>query len=231
MKAVAIIPARGGSKRIPRKNIRPFLGRPIISYVIEAGKQSGSFDEVMVSTDDEEIAGVARRCGAQVPFMRSARTADDQSVTLDVLREVIDCYRQIGRQFDILCCIYPTAALTQPRALSQGRQKLLADPGAACVLPIVRYSAPIQQALYEKDGRVHMFNPELVYARTQDLEPSYHDAGQWYWMRTSALDDPAFRILGSSSAPLMLNEMQVQDIDTEEDWVIAEAKYRLLRDD
>ena len=229
MKSIAIIPARGGSKRIPRKNIRPFLGRPILDYTVQTALESGSFDEVMVSTDDAEIAEAARKAGAQVPFLRSAATSTDQSITLDVIREVIGNYRAAGREFDLFCCIYPTAVLTRPETLREGREKLLADPAAACVVPVVRFGYPIQRALYEQDGRIHMFQPEHCHTRSQDLVKSYHDAGQWYWIRTSALNDPQFKILWTSSAPLVVGEMDVQDIDNEEDWQMAELKYRLSR--
>jgi len=230
MKSVAIIPARGGSKRIPRKNIKPFLDRPIISYVIQAATESGCFDDVMVSTDDEEIADVARTHGAEVPFMRSAVNSTDQAITLEAIREAIQSYRRIGREFDLLCCIYPTAVLTRPDSLRSGKARLIADPEAACVLPMVRYGYPIQRALYEKDGRIHMFQPEHCHTRSQDLEKSYHDAGQWYWIRTPAIAAPDFKILWTTSAPVIVDEMEVQDIDNESDWRMAELKYRLLKE-
>jgi N-acylneuraminate cytidylyltransferase len=229
MTAVAIIPARGGSKRIPRKNIRTFNGEPIISYAIRAALESGVFAEVMVSTDDEEIAHVARQRGAQVPFLRSAASSDDRATTLDVLVEVLDSYRRLGREFDTLCCLYPTAVLTLPEALRAGAARLQAEATAACVLPVVAYSYPIQRALLVRDSWLQMVQPDQVNARTQDLEPTYHDAGQWYWIRVRALRDPVFRILGPASVPIVVGSLAAQDIDTEEDWAMAEAKFELLQ--
>jgi N-acylneuraminate cytidylyltransferase len=227
--AVAIIPARGGSKRIPRKNIRLFHGEPIISYAIRAALESGVFAEVMVSTDDEEIADIARKRGAQVPFLRSAASSGDRATTLDVLVEVLDSYRRLGRHFDKLCCLYPTAVLALPEALRAGVTRLQAEPAAECVLPVVAYSYPIQRALLLRHGRLEMAQPEHAQARTQDLEPTYHDAGQWYWIRARALGDPAFRILGPASVPVVVGSLVTQDIDTEEDWAMAEAKFELLQ--
>jgi N-acylneuraminate cytidylyltransferase len=229
MTAVAIIPARGGSKRIPRKNIRPFHGVPIITYAIRAALESGLFAEVMVSTDDEEIVHVARQQGAQVPFLRSAENSGDQATTLDVLSEVLDCYRRLGREFDTLCCLYPTAAFTGPEELRAGCTRLQEEVGAGCVLPVVAYSYPVQRALFLRNGRVQLVQPAQAHTRTQDLESTYHDAGQWYWIRVSALRDPAFRILGPASVPVVVGDLVTQDIDTEEDWAIAEAKFELLQ--
>ena len=229
MTAVAIIPARGGSKRIPRKNIRLFRGEPIISYAIRAALESGVFAEVMVSTDDEEIADVARNCGGRVPFLRSAATSGDRATTLDVLVEVIESYRRLGRQFETLCCLYPTAVLTGPEALKAGAARLQTEAAAECVLPVVAYSYPIQRALLIRHGRLQMAQPDQAHARTQDLEPTYHDAGQWYWLRARALGDPAFRILGPASVPVVVGSLVAQDIDTEEDWAMAEVKFERLQ--
>lgn len=229
MTAVAIIPARGGSKRIPRKNIRTFHGEPIISYAIRAALESGEFAEVMVSTDDEEIADVARKCGAQVPFLRSAANSGDRATTLEVLVEVVDSYRRLGRDFETLCCLYPTAVLTAPAALRTGAARLQAENDAECVLPVVAYSYPIQRALFVRHGRLQMAQPDQAHVRTQDLEPTYHDAGQWYWIRVRALRDPGFRILGPASVPIVVASLVTQDIDTEEDWAMAELKFGLLQ--
>lgn len=231
MKSIAIIPARGGSKRIPRKNIRPFLGVPILARVVRTALDSGCFDEVMVSTDDAEIAEIAANAGASVPFMRSAETSTDHAVTLDVLREVISGYRAQGTEFGTLCCIYPTAVLTRAESLREGKEKLLARPAPRCVLPVVPYGHPVQRALYEESGRIHMLQPEHCRTRSQDLVKCYHDAGQWYWMWSDALDDPAFQILGPGSAPVICGEMDVQDVDNEIDWELAELKYRLRNTD
>lgn len=229
MSAIAIIPARGGSKRIPRKNLREFHGRPIVGYAIRAALESGLFEEVMVSTDDDRIAAVAGECGAAVPFRRSAATASDHATTLDVLREVIAGYRAKGRQFDRLCCLYATAALTDGETLRAGQAMLAENREAACVVPVVRYGHPVQRALAIRDGRLAPLGPAFAATRSQDLEPAYHDAGQWYWMRTRSLDDPDFSILGPGSMPFVQGAMQVQDIDNEADWALAEAKYELLQ--
>jgi pseudaminic acid cytidylyltransferase len=228
MTNLAIIPARGGSKRIPRKNIRPFQGQPIISHVIRTARECGVFAEVMVSTEDEEIAGIARKYGASIPFMRSVATAGDKATTLDVLREVVAAYRDAGREFDALCCIYPTAVLTRPATLRSGCELLQKNPDAACVLGIVPFEHPTQRALAVRNGKLQMLQPEHAHTRTQDLEPTYHDAGQWYWLRTAALRDPDFRILGPSAMPVVLDALEAQDIDTEQDWNRTEAKYQLL---
>ncbi len=228
MTNLAIIPARGGSKRIPRKNIRSFHGQPVISHVIRTARDCGVFAEVMVSTEDEEIAGIARKHGASVPFMRSAATAGDKATTLDVLREVIASYREAGRTFDALCCIYPTAVLTRAATLRSGWELLQKHTDAECVLGVVPFGHPAQRALVLRHGKLQMLHPEHAHTRTQDLEPAYHDAGQWYWLRTAALRDPDFRILGPTAVPVVLGALDAQDIDTEQDWALAEAKFRLL---
>lgn len=227
MKSIAIIPARGGSKRIPRKNIRPFLGVPILARVVGTALKSGCFDEVMVSTDDAEIAEIAVKAGASVPFMRSAETSTDHAVTLDVLREVISQYHSLGIRFATLCCIYPTAVLSRAESLRKGKEKLLTEPVPRCVLPVVPYGHPVQRALYEEGGRIHMLQPEHCRTRSQDLVKCYHDAGQWYWMWSDVLEDPSFQILGPDSAPVFCTEMEVQDVDNEIDWELAELKYQL----
>jgi pseudaminic acid cytidylyltransferase len=226
MKALAIIPARGGSKRIPRKNIRPFLGKPMITYAVELAFRTGCFQEVMVSTDDPEIADIARQTHASVPFLRSAQNSNDYASTLDVLREVLACFESQNRTFDLICCIYPTAALAQPDALMKGKTLLLENPQAECVLPAVPFGYPIQRALYEDHGRGHLCYPEHQSTRSQDLRPCYHDAGQWYWMRPTSLNNPNFSILGNNPLLLVISELDAQDIDNESDWELAELKYR-----
>jgi pseudaminic acid cytidylyltransferase len=227
MNTLAIIPARGGSKRIPRKNIRLFRGRPIIAYPIEAALKSGCFDEVMVSTDDEEIADVARACGATVPFMRSAKNADDYAGSEEVFHEVILRYRDLGRKITLACGIYPTAALSTPAQLTRGRQLLEADEQLTAVLPLQRYSSPIQRALAIRGGRVPMMQPEHYDSRSQDLEPAYHDAGQWYWLRVDKFLSSK-ELMGPNCAGLELSAMEVQDIDNEDDWRLAELKHQCL---
>jgi N-acylneuraminate cytidylyltransferase len=226
-KSVAIITARGGSKRIPRKNIRHFLGKPIIAYSIAAALEAGLFAEVMVSTDDEEIADIARSLGAQVPFMRSAENSNDVVGTAEVIREVVLEYRNIGKSYDLLCCIYPTAPFITAAKLLEG-MSLLRETGADCVLPIVAFSYPIQRSLRIEAGRVVMFWPENYARRSQDLVPAYHDSGQFYCMKvTSLLAQMA--LFAEYTIPIVVPESEVQDIDNEKDWEIAEMKYRVLR--
>lgn len=225
--AVAIITARGGSKRIPRKNIRDFCGKPIIAYPIQAALDAGCFDQIMVSTDDDEIAHVVRTCGADVPFLRSARTSTDHATTADVLVEVLEEYRTRGVTFDAACGIYPTAPFVTPDGLNAGLRMLASDPGLAGVIPVVRFSYPIQRALRVTGDRIALFQPEHLLTRSQDLEPAYHDAGQFYWVRVASfLKTP--NLMTSNTAAIVLPEWQVQDIDNDEDWIAAEMKYRLL---
>jgi pseudaminic acid cytidylyltransferase len=228
---IAIITARGGSKRIPRKNIRDFCGRPIISYSIETAITSGLFQEVMVSTDDEEIAEIAKRYGASVPFMRSLETANDYATTSDVLVEVLTNYKQMGRNFDYGCCIYPTALLLTVSTLKQAWDILQNDSTIHSVFPIIQFPSAIQRALRRNtDGIVSMFNPEYMNTRTQDLEKAYYDAGQFYWFHVNTFMENK-RIYGDKSYGLIIDEMDAQDIDNESDWKIAEFKYqyRLLQ--
>ena len=224
-KSVAIITARGGSKRIPRKNIKNFLGQPVIKYSIEAAVNAGCFDEVMVSTDDEEIANVARGYGAAIPFMRSAENSNDFAGTTEVIREVILEYRNRGKDFDSLCCIYPTAPFVTAEKLRSGMTRLQ-DTDADCVLPVVQYSYPIQRSLKIEDGRVVMLWPENYTKRSQDLMPVYHDCGQFYCMKTVSLLEQ-MKLFANYTIPIVMPESEVQDIDTEEDWKIAEMKYRI----
>lgn len=226
MATLCIIPARGGSKRIPRKNIKPFMGKPIIAYSIDAALKSGVFDEVMVSTDDEEIAGVARQYGASVPFFRSAETANDYATTVDVLLEVIETYMQQGKVFDTICCLYSTAPFVTSDRLKEAYAKL-SDNIDAC-FTMVEYSYPVQRSLrINENGRVEMRHPEHLKSRTQDLEKVYHDAGQFYFTRTNALVSEK-TVWCKRTAPLVLSELEVQDLDTLTDWQLAEMKYELL---
>lgn len=226
MKALCIIPARGGSKRIPRKNVRLFAGRPIIGYPIEAALQSGCFDEVMVSTDDAEIATIARECGATVPFLRSVENSTDHAGSNDVFAEVLQRYAAAGRTFEFACGIYPTAALLTPARLREGFERLRSDETLTTVLPVQRFSFPIQRAVALRGGRLAMFQPEHFKSRSQDLEPAYHDGGQWYWLRVEAFLRTR-ELMGPSCAALVLSEREAQDIDNEDDWTLAELKYQL----
>ena len=225
-KSVAIITARGGSKRIPRKNIKLFLGFPIIKYSIEAALKSGSFDEVMVSTDDDEIADIAKSFGAKVPFFRSAATSNDFAMTAAVLEEVIMEYRRRGLDFRYLCCIYPTAPFITPEKL-RSAMAMLVDHDADCVLPVTRFSYPIQRALKIEDGLAKMIWPENYNVRSQDLMPAYHDCGQFYCMRTEGLLIQK-KLFAEKTLPFEIPESEAQDIDNEEDWNIAEIKYKLV---
>jgi pseudaminic acid cytidylyltransferase len=225
-KKIAIITARGGSKRIPRKNIKLFSGYPIIKYSIEAAINSACFDEVMVSTDDKEIADIAASFGAKIPFYRSAKTSDDYSTTADVLEEVILEYKKAGQEFDSLCCIYPTAPFVTADKLAKA-MGLLMESGADCVLPIVRFSYPIQRSLKIEAGMAKMIWPENYLARSQDLMPAYHDCGQFYCMKTTSLL-AQMKLFAEHTVPIEMPELEVQDIDNEEDWKIAEIKYNFL---
>ena len=227
MKSLCIIPARGGSKRIPRKNIKPFMGKPIIAYSIEAALNSGVFDEVMVSTDDEEIAGVARQFGAAVPFLRSAETANDYATTVDVLLEVVNKYKEQGKVFDTICCLYSTAPFVTSDKLKEASSKI-SETIDAC-FTIVQYSYPIQRSLRINENEyVEMKFPEHLKSRTQDLEKVYHDAGQFYFVKTDALIQEK-TVWCKRTAPLILSELEVQDLDTLTDWQLAEMKYQLLK--
>ena len=224
MANVAIIPARGGSKRIPRKNIRPFLGKPILAYSIEVTLQSGLFDEVMVSTEDDEIAGVALQFGAKVPFRRSAETANDYAGTAEVLLEVLAVYESHGQVFDNGCCIYPTAPFITVDLLGSAWQ-MLRDNRYDSVFPVLRFSYPIQRALRLDGKRATMFWPENYTARSQDLTPAYHDAGQFYWFRSAALQQQK-RLWTDRSGAIVISELDAHDIDMPEDWTMAEFKYQ-----
>ena len=225
MKCLCLIPARGGSKRIPRKNIKDFCGKPIVAYAIETALKSGIFDEVMVSTDDEEIAEVAKKYGASVPFFRSAETANDYATTEAVLKEVLAEYEKRGKTFDIMCNIYPCTPLVTVERLHECLQKLL-DTGADCCQSMVRFSVPPQQALKNENGFLSFLQPEYAYERTQDLEPLYYDAGQFYFydLKTYHQLDATQR----KNAMIELTELESQDVDTLVDWQIAEIKYKLL---
>ena len=224
MRNVCIIPARGGSKRIPRKNIKEFLGRPIIAYSIEAAVASGLFEEVIVSTDDAQIASVAVSHGASVPFMRSSRNADDHAGTVDVLAEV---HRQLDVAYDAACCLYPTAPFATA-ALLRRSHVLLLEQNYDCVFPVTRFSYPIQRALRRSDhGKTTMMQPEYRDTRSQDLEVAYHDCGLFYFYRPLPVLTTG-TLWTENTGTIIVPESVVQDIDVPEDWAIAEIKYRLL---
>ncbi|WP_022765729.1 pseudaminic acid cytidylyltransferase [Butyrivibrio sp. XPD2006] len=228
MKTLAMITARGGSKRIPRKNIKEFNGKPIIAYSIEAALSSGVFDEVMVSTDDEEIAEIAKKYGAKVPFLRSEKTANDFATTVDVIEEVLNTYKDRGKEFDIFCCIYPTAPFITAKRLKDAVEELSASY-ADSLIPVVRFSYPPQRAMEIHDGKLVFRQPENLSKRSQDLEPHFHDAGQFYVVRSESFFKNHGIMVGDI-LPMELSELEVQDIDNEVDWKLAELKYNLLNE-
>jgi N-acylneuraminate cytidylyltransferase len=223
MKSLAIITARGGSKRIPHKNIREFCGKPIIAYSIEAAKNSGLFDEIMVSTDDIQIARIAEEYGATVPFMRSAKTSDDYATTRDVLLEVLEEYQKRGQNFDILCCIYPTAPFVTDSKLRAALESLLSS-GSDMLIPMTRFSFPPQRGYVMRNGKIVPMYPEMMPLRSQDLEPMYHDVGQFYFYKTDAfLNKTKLDV-----CMLEVSDLESQDIDNLEDWEIAQMKYAVM---
>lgn len=228
MRSLAIITARGGSKRIPRKNIRPFCGKPILAYSIEAAIKSGMFDTVMVSTDDKEIAEIAESYGAEVPFFRSEKTSNDFATTNDVLLEVLAEYEARGEQFDLGCCIYPTAPFITADRIRQAVETLT-ESDAETLIPVVGFSYPPQRAMVIENGRLVFKYPQYIDSRSQDLEKHYHDVGQFYVFRTEAFRRNRKLMLGDI-LPYVISEMEVQDIDTLTDWEIAEMKYRILKE-
>ncbi|QOR39084.1 pseudaminic acid cytidylyltransferase [Billgrantia diversa] len=227
--SVAVIPARGGSKRIPRKNIKSFAGKPMIAWSIEAARTSGCFDRVIVSTDDEEIAAVASEWGADVPFRRPAELSDDHTGTIPVIAHAIEWLRDHGEATDAVCCLYATAPFVQPKDLRSGYQSLLSGEEIEYAFSVTSYAFPIQRALrMTPQGRVAMFQPEHFHTRSQDLEEAWHDAGQFYWGRAEAWRE-GLPIFSERAVPVILPRHRVQDIDTLEDWQRAEWLFRAWR--
>ena len=227
---IAIIPARGGSKRIPKKNIKCFLGKPIIAYSIEAAVKSNLFDEVIVSTDSSEIATIAEQYGAKVPFLRSSENSDDFATTFDVIEEVLSWYKQRNKSIKYACCIYATAPFITDYLLQKSYQKLI-DNNFDSVFPVIRFGFPIQRALKITDngGKMELFQPEHLNSRSQDLELAYHDVGQFYFFKPGAVLEKQ-KIWTDNSGVIEINEMEAQDIDTETDWKLAELKYKLINE-
>ena len=225
---LAIIPARGGSKRIPRKNIKLFCEKPMIAWSIEAALQSGCFDQVIVSTDDEEIAVVARRYGATVPFVRPAELSDDHTGTIPVIRHAIEWVNAQGQSVEQACCLYATAPFVSPEDIRRGLDTLL-DTGSDYAFSVTSYAFPIQRAIrLNAEGRVEMFNPEHFNTRSQDLEEAFHDAGQFYWGKADAWLQGRM-IFSPASVPVALPRHRVQDIDTPEDWVRADWLFKAMQ--
>lgn len=223
---IAIITARGGSKRIPQKNIRDFCGKPIIAYAIEAALESGIYDTVMVSTDSEEIAEISQKYGAEVPFFRSEKTSDDYAITADVLMEVMETYKKMGEEYTYMTCIYPTAPFVTSEKLKQAVETLKRE-NASMVMPVTAFSYPPLRGYVMKDGYLNMKWPQYYKCRSQDLETLYHDAGQFYGYYV-----PDFfkskGVITEGIVPVVVDEMEVQDIDNETDWKMAELKYRFM---
>lgn len=227
MNNLCIIPARGGSKRIPRKNIRDFKGKPIIAYSIEVAINSGLFEEVMVSTDDLEIADIAKSYGAIVPFLRSGTNSSDFATTADVLIEVIDAYQRESKVFEHICCIYPTAPFVTAERLLEGFEIML--NGAESVLPLLTFDYPIWRSFKVNENENLEYNwAEFINSRSQDLPKAYHDAGQWYWVKLNSLKK-ANKLIFDTTKGVYLSAFEAHDIDTIEDWKLAELKYEYLQ--
>ncbi|MDP3507625.1 MAG: pseudaminic acid cytidylyltransferase [Candidatus Melainabacteria bacterium] len=228
MSIIAIIPARGGSKRIPKKNIRPFNGKPIIAYSIEAALQAACFDSVVVSTDETEIADVATAYGASMPFLRSPENSNDHAGLADVALEVLERYEKEVAPVEKICLILATAPFISGEHIKAG-YKALVESGMDAALPVVRFSYSPQRGFRVDDqGRASMLHPEHYASRSQDLEPVFHDCGQFYWIKKETLLKEK-RFFAANTAAIELPESEVQDIDTEEDWKVAELKFELMR--
>lgn len=227
-KNLCIIPARGGSKRIPRKNIKLFLGKPIIAYSIEAAIKSNIFDEVMVSTDDEEIANIAKKFGAKYPFNRSEKNANDFSSTEDVIIEVLEYYEKKNIKFEYVCCIYPTAPFISSERLIEGFNKLICN-NLQTLFPVVSFSYPILRALKSINEKLKMVWPENEDKRSQDLETYFHDSGQFYWIKSEEFKRDK-KLFTDNTGFIELSQMEVQDIDNIDDWNLAELKYKKIND-
>ncbi len=228
LKSIAIITARGGSKRIPRKNIKDFCGKPIIAYSIEEALKSKMFDVVMVSTDDEEIADIARKYGAEVPFMRSEETSNDFATTADVIKEVLSKYKEIGEEFQYTCCIYPTAPFVTAGKLCDAMELML-ERNPIAIMPVVQFSYPPQRCFIVGENMTMRYKyPEYINSRSQDLEKHYHDVGQFYIYNTNKYLEKN-GIISEDIMPLIVSETEVQDIDNEDDWIIAEMKYKFMK--
>jgi len=227
-KKLCIIPARGGSKRIPRKNIKDFLGKPIISYSIKSAIESNLFDEVIVSTDDEEIAEISKSYGARVPFLRSKKNSSDIATTFDVLKEVFEKLEDQNQYFEYCCCIYPCAPFVKSDILLASFKKMKKN-NFDSIFPIIKYGHPIQRALkINLEGQVQYNSSEYALTRSQDLEEMFHDAGQFYWMRVTEILKYR-KVVTENSGGIEITELEAQDIDSEMDWKLAELKFNLLK--
>jgi N-acylneuraminate cytidylyltransferase len=224
---IAVIPARGGSKRIPYKNIREFCGKPMIAWSIEAAQQSGCFERIIVSTDDEKIAAVALDCGAEVPFVRPKPLANDYAGTIPVIRHAIEWFDQHGIRVENVCCLYATAPFVQVRDIKHGLE-ILQNQKCDYAFSVCNFAFPIQRAIrITQKMRVEMFQPEHFMTRSQDLEEAYHDAGQFYWGKAHAWQQE-LSLFGAGSVPVILPRYRVQDIDTPDDWKRAELLFKII---
>ena len=223
---VAVIPARGGSKRIPRKNIKLFCGKPIIAYSIELAKASKLFDKVFVSTDDTKIAEIAKDFGAEVPFIRPAELADDYTGTDAVFIHALSFLTKSKQKYSFACCIYPSVPLLKVSLLSEGLDRLRVNNATSC-FPVLEFCSPIYRALeINEKGRLGMIIPKYKSIRTQDLQSAYHDAGQFYWVNIEKYLKVK-SILCNNSVPIVLPKYEVVDIDSDEDWKFAESLYSM----
>jgi len=225
---VCIIPARGGSKRIPRKNIKFFCGQPIISYSIVSALESKIFDHVIVSTDDSEIAEVAINYGASVPFFRPKNLSDDYTTSTDVIKHALAWITENFGKVDYVCALYATAPFTTSKDLTNGYKKILQHKECQVVYPIVEFNFPIQRAIkLTEKGSVKMFEPKHLTTRSQDLEKAYHDAGQFYWMKSEYIDS-GISPFSKIARPIKIPHYRVQDIDTKDDWIRAELIFKAM---
>ncbi len=224
---IAIITARGGSKRIPGKNIREFCGKPIMAYSIQAAQEAGVFKEIMVSTDSREIAGLAKEYGAKVPFMRSVETSGDYATTADVLKEVLRKYQSKGRYFEYGCCIYPTAPFVTGEKLKRAVE-LLEQGKSTSVIPVTAFSFPPMRGMRVENGKAEYVFPEYERKRSQDIPVMYHDCGQFYCFRVKSFLESG-KLIMDDTAAIEVPELEVQDIDNEQDWILAEIKYQIMR--
>lgn len=224
MKKIAIITARGGSKRIPKKNIKNFMGKPMLAYAIDAAQKSGIFDEIMVSTDSQEIAEVARNFGASVPFFRSDKTSDDFATTFDVIDEVICEYKKRSEEFDIVCCIYPCVPFLKGDTLKEAYLKMDGFDG---VVPVAKYPVPIEWAMKIENGALIPNDREAQNMRSQDIIPKYYDAGMFYFCKVEKMYEYN-SLVAKNTAAFVMDESEMQDIDTPEDWKMAELKYKII---
>lgn len=228
MSTIAIITARGGSKRIPKKNIKDFMGKPMIAYAIEVALNSKVFDEVMVSTDCSEIAEISKKYGANVPFLRSEKTSGDFATTYDALEEVVLEYKKNGKEFEAVCCIYPCVPFLSSESLTKAYQKMK-EKNANATFPVCKYPAPIEWALKLDNDFIEPNDRDALNIRSQDLIPKYFDAGMFYFCKTDALFEYS-SLVPEKTLGFIIDEIRCQDIDTEEDWKMAELKYTLIKE-